>query len=133
MSTSRSHSFSFHPPATPQSLSKTGPWSVESVLALLDLPFSDLIYRAQTIHRENFDATEVELATLLSIKTGGCEEDCAYCPQAARYHTGVEAEKILPIEAVMEAARMAKANGATRFCMGAAWREPKERDIEKVA
>tara|TARA_R110001599_G_scaffold64023_4_gene179523 strand:- start:208798 stop:209865 length:1068 start_codon:yes stop_codon:yes gene_type:complete len=107
-------------------------WPVEEVLALFNLPFNDLIFRAQTVHRENFEANEVELATLLSIKTGGCPEDCGYCPQAARYDTGVTAQKILPLEEVLTAAREAKAHGATRFCMGAAWREPKDRDLEKV-
>lgn len=84
------------------------------------------------MHREHFDSTEVELATLLSIKTGGCPEDCGYCPQAARYDTGIVAQKILPLDTVLEAARQAKAHGATRFCMGAAWREPKDRDLEHV-
>ncbi|HWU98286.1 MAG TPA: biotin synthase BioB [Oxalicibacterium sp.] len=107
-------------------------WPVEDVLALFNLPFNELIFRAQTVHRENFDPNEVELATLLSIKTGGCPEDCGYCPQAARYDTGVTAQKILPLEEVLTAAREAKAHGATRFCMGAAWREPKDRDLEKV-
>jgi biotin synthase len=107
-------------------------WTVEAVAQLYDLPFNDLLYRAQGIHREHFAAGEIELATLLSIKTGGCPEDCAYCPQAARYHTGVEAGKLLPLEEVVAAAEAAKQNGATRFCMGAAWREPKARDIEKV-
>ena len=128
-----SQSLSFHPALTSIERPPVGPWSVATVLELLDLPFNDLIYSAQQVHRANFDATEVELATLLSIKTGGCEEDCAYCPQAARYHTGVQAEKILPLETVLEAARAAQENGATRFCMGAAWREPNARDIEKVA
>ena len=107
-------------------------WPVAEVLALLNLPFNDLLYRAQQVHREHFDATEVELATLLSIKTGGCPEDCGYCPQAARYDTGVTAQKILPLATVLDAAREAKAQGATRFCMGAAWREPKDRDLEQV-
>lgn len=107
-------------------------WAVETVAQLFKLPFNDLLYRAQQVHRQHFVADEVELATLLSIKTGGCPEDCSYCPQAARYHTGVDAEKILPLEEVVTAARAAKQNGATRFCMGAAWREPKARDIEKV-
>ncbi|KAF3996875.1 biotin synthase BioB [Glaciimonas immobilis] len=107
-------------------------WRVEDVLAIFNLPFNDLMFRAQQVHRENFDPTEVELATLLSIKTGGCPEDCGYCPQAARYDTGVVAQKILPLETVLDAARQAKANGATRFCMGAAWREPKDRDLEHV-
>lgn len=128
-----SQTLSFHPALTPIEGPHVGPWSVATVLGLLDLPFNDLIYSAQQVHRANFDATEVELATLLSIKTGGCEEDCAYCPQAARYHTGVQAEKMLPMEIVLEAARAAQESGATRFCMGAAWREPNARDIEKVA
>ncbi len=107
-------------------------WTVDAVARLFELPFNDLLYGAQQVHREHFPAGEIELATLLSIKTGGCPEDCAYCPQAARYHTGVEAEKMLPLEQVVAAARAAKQNGATRFCMGAAWREPKARDVEKV-
>jgi len=117
-------------PAQPAVSAQT--WSVDAVAQLFALPFNDLLYRAQQIHREHFAPGEVELATLLSIKTGGCPEDCAYCPQAARYHTGVTAEKILPLEEVVAAAKAAKQNGATRFCMGAAWREPKGRDIEKV-
>ena len=107
-------------------------WPVADVLALFDLPFNDLMYRAQQVHRAHHDATEVELATLLSIKTGGCPEDCGYCPQAARYDTGVTAQKILPLDTVLDAARAAQAQGATRFCMGAAWREPKDRDLEQV-
>ncbi len=107
-------------------------WPVEAIAALFELPFTELMFRAQQVHREHFDPTEVELATLLSIKTGGCSEDCGYCPQAARYDTGVTAEKILPLETVLQAAREAKAQGANRFCMGAAWREPKDRDLEKV-
>ena len=116
--------------ATPTIVANT--WPVEDVLALFNLPFNELLFRAQQIHREHFDPTEVELATLLSIKTGGCPEDCGYCPQAARYDTGVTAQKILPLATVLEAARQAKAHGATRFCMGAAWREPKDRDLEQV-
>ena len=99
---------------------KTGAWQVEEILALFNLPFNDLLYRAQQVHRENFNPSEVELATLLSIKTGGCPEDCGYCPQAARYDTGVTAQKILPLDTVLAAARQAKEHGATRFCMGAA-------------
>src|SRR5687768_16659941 len=108
-------------------------WSVADIEALFDLPFADLLLRAQTVHREHHTANEVQLSTLLSIKTGGCPEDCSYCPQAARYDTGVEAGKLMEPEAVLEAARRAQAAGATRFCMGAAWRSPKDRDIEKVA
>jgi biotin synthase len=107
-------------------------WPVADVLALFDLPFNELLHRAQETHRAYFPDGDVELATLLSIKTGGCEEDCGYCPQAARYDTGVEAKKILGLDEVLDAARQARANGATRFCMGAAWRSPKDRDMEKV-
>ena len=103
------------------------------VLALFALPFNDLLARAHTVHAAHHDANAVQVSTLLSIKTGGCPEDCAYCPQAARYHTGVKAEKLMPLDAVLDKARQAKAAGATRFCMGAAWRSPKDRDVEKVA
>ena len=116
-------------PVTPVVADK---WSVAAIAALFELPFTELLYRAQQAHREHFNPAEVELAQLLSIKTGGCSEDCGYCPQAARYDTGVVAEKILPLETVLQAAREAKANGANRFCMGAAWRAPKDRDLEKV-
>jgi biotin synthase len=109
-----------------------GEWTVQQIADLFELPFNDLLYRAQQVHREHFDAQEVELATLLSIKTGGCPEDCGYCPQAARYDTGVEAQKILPLDTVLAAAREAQAHGATRFCMGAAWRAPKDRDLDHV-
>src|SRR3954447_26973389 len=108
-------------------------WMLDEVVSLFRLPFNDLLFRAQTIHREHFDANAVQISTLLSIKTGGCPEDCAYCPQAARYHTGVKAEKLMSLDAVLDKARAAKAAGATRFCMGAAWRSPKDRDVEKVA
>ncbi len=107
-------------------------WSVEAVEALYALPFNDLLYRAQTVHREHFDANTVQLSTLLSIKTGGCPEDCGYCPQAARYHTGVESEAMLSVDEVIAAARSARDKGATRFWMGAAWRGPKQRDLERV-
>jgi len=108
-------------------------WSRSEVLALMSAPFNDLIARAQAVHRAHHDANAVQVSTLLSIKTGGCPEDCAYCPQAARYSTGVKAEKLMALDAVLDKARAAKAAGATRFCMGAAWRSPKDRDIEKVA
>lgn len=108
-------------------------WSRAEVEALFALPFSDLLFKAQQVHRENFDANQVQLSTLLSIKTGGCPEDCGYCPQSVHYDTGVEAGKMLDMSAVREAAQAAKAQGASRFCMGAAWRAPKDRDIEKVA
>jgi biotin synthase len=107
-------------------------WTSEAVLELLEQPFNDLVYRAHQVHRESFDPNAVQLSTLLSIKTGGCPEDCGYCPQAKRYHTGVEEEPLLSAEVVIEAARAAKASGATRFCMGAAWRGPKERDLAQV-
>jgi biotin synthase len=107
-------------------------WSTEAVAALLELPFNDLVYRAHQVHRESFDPNRVQLSTLLSIKTGGCPEDCHYCPQAKRYRTGVEDEPLLSLDTVLAAARAAKASGATRFCMGAAWRGPKERDLAQV-
>jgi len=105
--------------------------NVKDVAALFELPFSELIHRAQTVHRENFDPAAVQLSTLLSVKTGGCPEDCAYCPQSRRYDTGVREESVA-LETVVETARAAKANGATRFCMGAAWRSPKDRDLEAI-
>jgi biotin synthase len=107
-------------------------WTVDSVLGLLELPFNDLLYRAHEVHRRHFDPNAVQLSTLLSIKTGGCPEDCAYCPQAKRYRTGVADEPLLGLDEVLPAARAAKANGATRFCMGAAWRGPKQRDLDQV-
>jgi biotin synthase len=108
-------------------------WPLAEVLALFNLPFNDLLFRAQQVHREHFDPNEVQLSTLLSIKTGGCPEDCAYCPQSIHHNTGLQASKLLEVEAVTTAVLAAKAAGATRFCMGAAWREPKDRDIGKVA
>lgn len=108
-------------------------WKVADVEALFALPLTELLHRAQQVHREHFDPAEVELATLLSIKTGGCPEDCGYCPQSVHYDTGVEAGKLMDTDAVRQAAEAARAAGATRFCMGAAWRAPKDRDIEKVA
>jgi len=107
-------------------------WTREEVRALFALPFPELIFRAAQVHRDNFDPSEVQISTLLSIKTGGCPEDCAYCPQSAKFETGVKAEKLLDLEAVLAEARAAKAGGASRFCMGAAWRSPKDRDLEKV-
>ncbi|MBV9555967.1 MAG: biotin synthase BioB [Pseudolabrys sp.] len=107
-------------------------WTHEEIRALFALPFPDLMFEAQRLHRQNFDPTEVQISTLLSIKTGGCPEDCAYCPQAAQYDTGVKAEKLMDVEAVLAEARAAKAGGASRFCMGAAWRSPKDRDLDKV-
>jgi len=108
-------------------------WSRDEVQALFDLPFPVLMQRAAEVHRAGFDPAEVQVSTLLSVKTGGCPEDCAYCPQAQRYHTGVQAQKLMSLDAVLDKARAAKAAGASRFCMGAAWRSPKDRDIPKVA
>jgi len=108
-------------------------WTRADVLALFALPFNELLFRAQSAHRAHFDPSEVQISTLLSVKTGGCPEDCGYCPQAARYQTGVKAHKLLDTEAVLERARQARDAGATRFCMGAAWRAPKDRDVAKVA
>jgi len=108
-------------------------WTRAEVAALMDLPFADLLARAHAAHRANHDANAVQVSTLLSVKTGGCPEDCAYCPQAARYSTGVDAEKLMSLDAVLAKAKQAKAAGATRFCMGAAWRSPKDRDIPKIA
>jgi biotin synthase len=108
-------------------------WTRDEVRALFDLPFNDLLFRAAGAHREHFDPNQVQISTLLSVKTGGCPEDCAYCPQAARYDTGLKAQKLMSTEEVLEKARAAKDAGATRFCMGAAWRAPKDRDVEKVA
>jgi len=108
-------------------------WSQAGVEALFSLPFMDLLGRAHAVHAAHHDPNAVQVSTLLSIKTGGCPEDCAYCPQAQRYHTGVEAQKLMDVEDVVERARAAKAAGASRFCMGAAWRGPKDRDIPKVA
>jgi biotin synthase len=107
-------------------------WTRAEVRTLFELPFPELMFRAQSIHRLNFDPTEVQISTLLSIKTGGCPEDCAYCPQSVHYDTGVKAEKLMPLDVVLSEARAAKVSGASRFCMGAAWREPKERDLDKV-
>lgn len=107
-------------------------WSVQRVVDILGTPFNDLLYRAHSVHRENFDPNCVQLSTLLSIKSGGCPEDCKYCPQSRRYDTGLEDEPLLATETVIEAARAAKASGATRFCMGAAWRGPKDRDLQSV-
>ena len=116
---------------TPQPIERKR-WSVAEVQALFDLPFFDLVHRAQLVHRENFDPNAVQRSTLLSIKTGGCSEDCGYCSQSARYDTGLERERLMPIDEVLENARAAKAKGASRFCMGAAWRGPKDKDLEPV-
>jgi biotin synthase len=107
-------------------------WTRAQVRALFELPFTELVFRAAAVHRAHFNSAEVQISTLLSIKTGGCPEDCAYCPQSAKFDTGVEAEKLMDLDAVLAEARAAKAAGASRFCMGAAWRSPKDRDLDKV-
>ena len=104
-------------------------WSVEQVKTLFALPFNDLLFQAQSIHRQHFNPNEVQVSTLLSIKTGACPEDCKYCPQSARYQTGLESERLLEVEKVLERAREAKSAGSSRFCMGAAWRNPRDRDM----
>jgi len=119
-----------HPTSVTTIVAET--WPVDEVVSLFELPFNELLFRAQVVHRNEFPDGDVELATLLSIKTGGCEEDCSYCPQAARYDTGLAAQKLMEVAEVVDIARAAKENGATRFCMGAAWRSPKDRDMEKV-
>ena len=107
-------------------------WTRPEIQALFELPFPDLIFHAQRIHRLHFDPREVQISTLLSIKTGGCPEDCAYCPQSARYDTGVDAEKLMSLDSVLTEARAARSAGASRFCMGAAWRSPKDRELDQV-
>lgn len=107
-------------------------WTLSEARALFDQPFNDLIFEAQTVHRRFFDPNEVQVSSLLSIKTGSCSEDCAYCPQSAHHQTGLSAESLMPIQEVLDAARRAKQQGAGRFCMGAAWRSPSDRDIDRV-
>ena len=107
-------------------------WTRAEIADLFDLPFGELLYRAQTVHRENHAAGEVQLCTLLSIKTGGCPEDCGYCSQSAHAETGLKAEKLMNVEAVLASAREARAAGSLRFCMGAAWRNPKDRDMPAI-
>ncbi|MEI8209243.1 MAG: biotin synthase BioB [Methylococcales bacterium] len=107
-------------------------WQLDEVQALYALPFNDLIFKAQTVHRTHFDPNEVQISSLLSIKTGSCSEDCGYCPQSARYDSGLTPEALMPVEAVLKAAQHAKDQGASRFCMGAAWRQPKDKDVERV-
>ncbi len=107
-------------------------WTRDELRALLELPFPELVFQAQSVHRRHFDPSVVQVSTLLSIKTGGCPEDCAYCPQSAQYDTGVPASKLMALETVLDSARAARDAGASRFCMGAAWRSPKERDLDAV-
>jgi biotin synthase len=108
------------------------PWTAPGVRALLDAPFTQLVFRAATVHRAHHDPAKIQVSTLLSIKTGGCPEDCAYCPQSASYEAGVPASKLMDVDAVLAEARAARDAGATRFCMGAAWRSPKDRDLDAV-
>jgi biotin synthase len=123
-----------HRPVKPAATqASSGCWSVEAIEDLMNLPFMELLFKAQSVHRQYFPQGDIELATLLSVKTGGCPENCGYCPQAAEYDTGVTASKLMTVEEVTQAAQAAKDAGATRFCMGAAWRAPKDRDVEKVA
>lgn len=107
-------------------------WKIEEVEQLFALPFNDLLFKAHQIHRQNFNPNHVQISTLLSIKTGACPEDCSYCPQSVRYNTGIEAEPLMAVDKVLEQASLAKQQGATRFCMGAAWRRPREKDLDKV-
>ncbi len=107
-------------------------WTADEIVALFELPFNDLLFQAQTVHRRHFDANRVQMSRLLSIKTGGCSEDCKYCPQSAHFDTGVEANKLMAVQAVLEEAKRAKEGGASRFCMGAAWRNPKDRDMDAI-
>ena len=107
-------------------------WTIDEIAALYDMPFNDLMFEAQTVHRKNFNPNEVQVSTLLSIKTGKCPEDCGYCPQSVRYDTDLENEPLMPLDEVIESAKLAKSNGSSRFCMGAAWRSPKDKDMESV-
>lgn len=105
-------------------------WTVEEVLGLYAMPFNDLLFQAQNVHRAHFDANKIQMSRLLSIKTGSCPEDCNYCPQSAHFDTGLEKERLMAVEQVLESARAAKESGASRFCMGAAWRGPKGDDFQ---
>ena len=119
-------------PSQTAEASSVGAWSTEAVVALFDQPFTELLFRAQTVHREHFDPTEVELATLLSIKTGGCPEDCGYCAQSVHADSGVAATKLMDVREVLQSAARARDAGSQRFCMGAAWRNPKDRDMDRL-
>ena len=120
------------PPSGVSAAVQTAQWTVSKVEALYQLPLMDLLFMAQQVHRENFNPNEIQRSALISIKTGGCSEDCSYCSQSARYQTETEREALMQVEDVVTAAKEAKANGATRFCMGAAWRGPKEKQMEVV-
>jgi biotin synthase len=121
-----------HPIVPPSLGTIRSDWTREEIRALFALPFGDLLFQAQTVHRQHFDPRQIQISTLLSIKTGGCPEDCAYCPQSAHYETDIKAGKLMDVEAVLQEARAAKKAGASRFCMGAAWRAPKDRDLDMV-
>ena len=127
------HPVQLHVPVPPAQAAVHQRWPVAAVQALLDRPLLDLVFEAQSVHRQHWPEGDIELATLLSVKTGGCPENCGYCPQSAEFDTGVKAQKMLEVDEVLQAAQAAKQAGATRFCMGAAWRAPKDRDIEKVS
>ena len=118
--------------STPSTNAPGRRWSVEEVLALYEMPLMDLIWRAQGVHRENFDPNAIQRSTLLSVKTGGCSEDCSYCSQSARYDTDTQRERLMPLDEVVAAAKAAKDKGASRFCMGAAWKGPKDGDLDRV-
>lgn len=126
------HTIALHRPAAKPAAGGQR-WSVGAIQAILDKPLLDLLFEAQTVHRQHWPAGDIELATLLSVKTGGCPENCGYCPQSAEFDTGVQAQKLMSVDEVTRAAQAAKDAGATRFCMGAAWRAPKDRDIEKMS
>ena len=133
MTTLQAQPIKIHKPVASTPVLGPQPWPVAEVEALFELPFLELMFRAQTGHRAHFPEGDVQLSTLLSIKTGGCPEDCGYCPQSVHYDTGVKASKMMAVDAVLQAATAAREAGATRFCMGAAWRSPKDRDVENVA
>ena len=119
-------------PASTHSVQEKRDWKHEEIQALFDLPFNELLFRAQTVHRQHFDPNEVQVSTLLSIKTGSCPEDCKYCPQSAHYDTGLEKQRLMEVEAVLNKAKQAKETGASRFCMGAAWKHPTDRDMPYI-
>lgn len=121
----------FHRAPAPRA-SGTDRWPVDQIVALFETPFPELLFRAQSVHREHFDPTQIQLATLLSVKTGGCSEDCGYCSQSAHHDTDLKADKLMPVAEVIAAARAAKSAGATRFCMGAAWRSPQARHMPQI-
>ncbi len=123
---------SAQPEFPPQDANIRHDWRLEEVQALFALPFNDLLFKAQSLHRQYFDPNEIQISSLLSIKTGSCSEDCGYCPQSARYDADLKPEALMPVDEVLKAAERAKQQGASRFCMGAAWRSPKDRDIERV-